>query len=280
VTVDLHLHSSASDGTDRPSDLMAEAHRAGVRIAALCDHDTTAGLAEAAEAASSLGMEFVPGIELSVDHDASKIHMLVYFVGEGSSVLEDRLRVLRDGRRERNLIIVDRLVDLGYDITMEDVRRQAGGPSVGRPHIADALVEKGYFAHRDAVFATLLHDGGPAYVERTRLGAVEAIGLARDIGGVPVIAHPVTIGVPEDGYLPLFRALRDEGLGGIEAHHPMHTPALREHLVDMASGLGIAATGGSDYHGTGKRSYRIGSGTGDLRVPIESYEQLVLQRGR
>ena len=194
--------------------------------------------------------------------------------------LEDRLQELRHGRDARNIEIVERLRDIGYAITLDDVQRHAAGPSVGRPHIADALIEKGYFPHRDAAFEDLLRDGGRAYVSRIRLGAIEAIELVRSRGGVPVIAHPQTIGATAAEYDRVFRDLRDAGLGGIEAHHPMHDPAVRGHLVDVAHSLGIAATGGSDYHGSGKRPYALGVGSGDLRVPASALGELQDQRSR
>jgi len=280
VTLDLHLHSSASDGIDTPAGLIQLAHRAGVGVAALTDHDTTDGLDEGASAAATLGITLIRGVELSVDHADLKMHMLVYFLDHPSAAFEDRLRELRAGRDERNVAIIATLNDLGYAITIDDVLRHAGGRSVGRPHIADALIERGHFEHRDDVFTHLLHDGGPAYAERPRMTAEEAITLARDIDAVAVIAHPATISVPDEGYLAVFRELRDIGLGGIEAHHPLHPPALRSHLANLAASLGIAATGGSDYHGAGKRRYEIGVGSGDLRVPASALHQLERQRSR
>lgn len=278
MAVDLHLHSSVSDGIDEPTDLVALAASARLEAIALTDHDTLDGIPAAEEAARRLGIRFIPGVELSVDHGPHKLHLLVYFTAPGAGPLNDRLGELLAGRHRRNEVILERLGDLGYDVTMEDVFSHARGPSVGRPHIADALVEAGYFPSRDAVFEHLLHDGGPAYVERDRLGAVEAIGLAREQGGVPVIAHPVTIGTSAEESATLFRDLTIAGLGGIEAHHPRHPVPLRHHLADIAASLGIAATGGSDYHGTGKRDYRIGTGSGDLFVPASVIDELEAQR--
>lgn len=276
--IDLHVHSTTSDGIDEPADVVRLASTSGVDVMALTDHDTLAGLPEAAEAAEAVGIRVIPGVELSVDHRASKLHMLVYFVDHEDTPIGRRLEELRTGRSERNVAIVHRLQELGYGITLEDVRRQARGPSVGRPHIADALVEAGFFASRDEVFADLLRDGGQAYVPRPRLAAVEAIELSRASDAVPVVAHPATITVPETGYAELFGELVAAGLGGIEAHHPMHPPELRHRLTELAHDLGIAATGGSDYHGAGVRAYRIGHGTGDLRVPRSAIEELEDQR--
>ena len=278
MPVDLHLHSSVSDGTDAPADLVRLAGEAGMDAISLTDHDTLAGIDEAADTAQSLGLRFVPGVELSVEHEGHTIHLLAYFTEPGPGPLNDRLADLLAGRSERNPAIVGRLNALGYELTIEDVMTHARGPSVGRPHIADALVASGAFPDRDAVFEHLLHDGGPAYVERRRLGAIEAIVLARRQRCVPVVAHPATIGMSGEDSGLLFRQLTDAGLGGIEAHHPMHSPALRSHLAGLARELGIAATGGSDYHGAGKRDYRIGTGRGDLSVPNTALDELEGQR--
>jgi predicted metal-dependent phosphoesterase TrpH len=279
VPVDLHLHSSVSDGTDHPAAIVELAAAAGLEAMALTDHDTLEGIPEVREAADRLGIQCIPGVELSVDHEDRKLHLLVYFTEPGPGPLNDRLAGLLDGRLRRNERILGRLAELGYPLTMDEVLAQAEGPSVGRPHIADALVAGGAFSNRDEVFAHLLRDGGPAYVERERLTATEAITLAREQRAVPVIAHPATIGAPADEAASLFRGLTEIGLGGIEAHHPMHSLPLREHLTGLAHDLGIAATGGSDYHGEGKRAYRVGVGTGDLVVPPRAVEELMDQRG-
>ncbi len=256
------------------------AAQANLTHAALMDHDTLDGVDRARRAADDLGIGFIPGIELSVDHDDTKIHMLVYFLDSREGPLQSHLSDLREGRRERNEQIVANLNELGYEITIADVARQAAGPSIGRPHIADALVHKGYLYSRDEAFSDLLHDGGAAYVERSRLSAGDAIRLARASSAVPVIAHPTTMGLTRDGYGRTFRELTDLGLGGIEAHHPMHDLELRTHITELCAQLGIAATGGSDYHGATKRSYRVGVGRGDLRVPESAVEQLYEQRNR
>ena len=279
MPVDLHLHPSVSDGVDSPAELIDLAADAGLSAVALTDHDTLDGIPEAARRAAERDLRFVPGVELSVDHDGYKLHLLVYFTEPGPGPLNDRMSALLAGRADRNVAIVERLSALGYDVTMEDVRAHAAGPSVGRPHIADALVAAGAFANRSEVFEHLLHDGGPAYVERRRLTATDAIALARSQGSVPVVAHPATIGARADDMSQLLGELVDTGLGGIEAHHSMHPPELRRHLADLATDLGIAATGGSDYHGSGVRDYRIGIGTGDLRVPDDALAALEDQRG-
>lgn len=269
-----------SDGEDSPEQVMRLAAEANLAHVALTDHDTLDGVDRARSEAAILGIGFIPGVELSVDHGRTKIHMLVYFLDSGDGPLQSRLGELRDGRKDRNAHIVEKLNRLGYEITIADVHRHAHGPSVGRPHIADALIEKGYIASRDEAFTDLLRDGGAAHVERFRLTASNAIRLARESDAVPVVAHPVTMGLNRDGYSETFRQLTALGLGGIEAHHPMHDLALRDHLTALASALGVAATGGSDYHGDTKRSYRVGIGRGDLRVPEAAVEQLLEQQSR
>lgn len=275
---DLHLHSNRSDGAESPTHLVEMTAEAGVSKMALVDHDVLDGLNEARIAAEAHGIQFIPGIELSVNHNDMKMHMLVYFIEDKPSPLEAKLPWLREGRNKRNNQIVKNLNDLGYEITIEDVLRWAAGDSVGRPHIADALVEINAADNRDAAFEGLLHDGGLAYVERDRLTAIEAMALARASGGVPVIAHPKTISGGAADYATLFGELVNAGLGGIEAHHASHSLELRDHLTDMAHRLGIAATGGSDFHGNKKREFRIGVGTGDLRVPDTAVEELLAQR--
>jgi 3',5'-nucleoside bisphosphate phosphatase len=274
VSIDLHTHSRASDGTDTPAELVERAAALGLHAVALTDHDTLSGLEEAAQAAQRAGIRLVQGTELSVEHDRLKIHMLVHFLEPTNGPLQDRLAELRDGRTTRNTRIVARLNDLGYEISEADVASQAGGEAVGRPHIADAMIAKGYFDSRAEVFDAVLADGGAAYVQRLRLTAVDAIALATASGAVTTVAHPYTIDRTAPTYAPLFAELRDLGLSGLEAHYPEHAPQLRAHLAELAGDLGLVATGGSDYHGTGKPGIELGSGYGDLVVPDGVLDEL------
>ncbi len=267
MAIDLHTHSSASDGTDSPADLIARAHEAGLTAIALTDHDTLSGIDEARTAAAATDVRFVPGVELSVDHDGRKIHLLVYFLEPGAGPLQDRLADLRAARDRRNVLIVARLRDLGYDIDVAEVAAHAHGEAVGRPHIADALVAKGVVSSRAEAFDALLGDGGIAYVERERLTAAQAIRLATEAHAVTSVAHPYTIDGNADTYPALFAELRDIGLTGIEVFYPEHSADLRRHLATLAGDLGLVATGGSDYHGTGKPGLGVGIGFGDLTVP-------------
>ncbi|MEA3510097.1 MAG: PHP domain-containing protein [Actinomycetota bacterium] len=278
MAVDLHLHSNASDGTDAPTVVVQKAAASHLTAIALTDHDTLFGIPEAQSAAAELPIELVPGVELSVDHNGVKIHMLAYFLEPEPGPLQSRLAMLRDGRDIRNRKIVETLNTLGYPITMHDVHRQVAGNAIGRPHIADALVAAGMVADRSEAFRDLLGDGGSAYVERTRLTATEAITLTTESGGVTSIAHPLTIDPGDSTLRSVFEELREAGLAGIEAYYSQHSPQIRIQLAGVASDLGLVATGGSDYHGTGKPGLEIGTGHGDLVVADSVLDELRARR--
>jgi len=278
MAVDLHLHSNASDGTDSPGVVVEKAAALPLTAIALTDHDTLSGIPAAREAARRLPIELISGVELSVDHDGVKIHMLAYFIDPGPGLLQDRLQDLRSGRDIRNPSIVERLNRLGYRITMEDVLRHSSGDAVGRPHIADALVAAGMVQDRRQAFDELLGDGKPAYVERDRLTATDAIRLAAASGGVTSIAHPFSTGLDASSLRTLFEELRGVGLAGIEAYYSEHAPVVRAQLADLAAELDLVPTGGSDYHGAGKPHLSIGTGRGDLVVPESSLEELRARR--
>ena len=278
MAVDLHVHSSVSDGTEPPDAVVAKAASLGLSAIALTDHDTLSGIPAARAAAASLPIDLVPGVELSVDHDGLKLHMLAYFIEPDAGPLQDRLAMLRAGRDTRNVVIVERLNALGYPITMEDVLRHAGGDAVGRPHIADALVEAGSISSRSEAFEDLLSDGGRAYVERKRLTATEAIDLTIQSGGVNSIAHPLTVNTDASILRSVLGDLRDAGLVGLEAYYSEYAPAIRSQLASVAADLGLVATGGSDYHGAGKPGLEIGTGHGDLVVPGAALEELRQRR--
>jgi predicted metal-dependent phosphoesterase TrpH len=278
MSVDLHTHSSRSDGSDAPAVLIEKAAAAGLTTVALTDHDNLDGIAEARLAAAKHGIGFIPGTELSVEWDTGAMHMLVYFLEPEPGPLQDRLAWLQESRANRNQRIASRLQDLGIDITYEEVLKQAEGSGVGRPHFAALLIEKGHVATFNEAFDVYLAQGRKAYEPRARLGALEAITLARASRAVPVIAHPHTLGVSERDYSTAFSSLAAEGLGGIEAHYSEYPQDLRDHLAAVCSHLGIVATGGSDYHGTYKPEVSIGVGRGDLDVPDKVVEELVAAR--
>lgn len=274
MTVDLHLHSTASDGGDAPADVIKAAASAGLRTIALTDHDNLDGIAEARLAATEHGIDLIAGSELSVEWPRGSMHMLVYFLEPGPGPLQDRLAELQAGRHLRNVEMVGVLSGLGLDITYEEILAEAGGRGVGRPHVAAVMVAKGHVTSIQEAFDLYLAKGRPGYVERLRLDYVEAIELARASGAVPVVAHPHTIGVAADDYGVAFRQLADAGLMGVEAHYPEYQPETRLHLASVAEELGMVATGGSDYHGRFKPEVSIATGRGDLSVPDSAADNL------
>ncbi|MCP4306006.1 MAG: PHP domain-containing protein [bacterium] len=278
MAVDLHLHSTCSDGSDTPAEIVAGAVAVGLSGIALTDHDTLQGIHEAAALAKSSGLRFVGGTELSVTWNDQTMHMLVYFLDPGGGPLQDRLDELRDSRHQRNLEIAEKLRAQGFDMTIEEVEAEAGGGVVGRPHFAGVMIQKGYVENVPEAFERYLGAGRPAYTPRRRLSAKQAISLSRASDAVPVIAHPHTLNLSAEEFSSGFRELVDCGLGGIEAYYGEYNPAMRARIAEICNELGIVATGGSDYHGKYKPHLSIGTGTGDLAVPDVALEQLEQRR--
>ncbi|MDJ0923401.1 MAG: PHP domain-containing protein [Acidimicrobiia bacterium] len=278
MAVDLHLHSTFSDGSATPAEIVAIASDLGLSGIALTDHDTLEGLPDAAAAAERAGLRFIGGTELSVLWREQSMHLLVYCLEPGPGLIEEQLAILRRGRNARNEHIVELLRGLGIDITYADVLSEAGGGVVGRPHFAGVLVNKGIVTSVAEAFDRFLAQGRPAYAPRQRLAAEEAIAYARATGAVPVIAHPHTLNLRADEYADGFAELVDRGLGGIESFYAEYSPELRQRLASICSELGIVATGGSDYHGKYKPQLQVGIGNGDLRVPDEAFDRLLAAR--
>lgn len=274
MAVDLHLHSTFSDGSTRPAEIVAQAVAIGLTGIALTDHDTLAGIADARAAATQHGIPLVAGTELSVLWKEQSMHMLVYFLEPGSGPLQDRMEDLRVSRQERNHRIAARLCDLGLELSIEEVAAEAGGDVIGRPHFAGVMIKKGFVADVPEAFDRYLATGRPAYVGRKRLTATEAIHLARESNAVPVIAHPHTLNLRAEEFAAGFADLVSAGLGGIEAYYGEYTPQMRKRIAEICADLGIVATGGSDYHGRYKPHLEIGIGKGDLKVPDDALEQL------
>jgi predicted metal-dependent phosphoesterase TrpH len=272
VRIDLHTHSSASDGTEPPGGVVASAAVAGIDVVALTDHDTTSGWAEAADAARAHGIALVPGTEVSALSRDVSVHLLSYLQDPADPALGRLIAQTRDARLHRGQAIVERLSNR-YPITWADVvAQQAPGTVVGRPHIADALVALGLVADRTAAFADLLSARGGYYVPYYAPGAAEAVEAIRASGGVPVFAHPGADGrgriVPD----AVIAELAEAGLAGLEVHHRDHTPEQRARLTALADRLGLLVTGSSDYHGTGKDN-RLGEHTTAPEVLAEIERQ-------
>ena len=243
--IDLHSHTTASDGEHSPEDLLTRARVAGVTTLAVTDHDTVSGLARAQAAADARGVRLVPGIEVSTEAEGREVHILGHFVNPtepGLASFSDRLRTERAERMGR---MVERMTQLGFPVTFEEVERIAAGAHLGRPHLALALLARGYVTSTREAFDRFLGDGTPGWVDRFRLPAEEAIAMLHRAGGTATVAHP---GSSKVSAFTLER-LAKAGLDGLEIFHPDHVPSQREAFLRQAGALGLVPTAGSDYHG-------------------------------
>ncbi|GAB2765937.1 PHP domain-containing protein [Nocardioides salsibiostraticola] len=275
MRIDLHTHSNVSDGTQTPTELVRAAADAGLDVVALTDHDTTVGWAEALAAADTYGVAVVPGIEVSTRAPGGGAHLLAYRTDPDHAGLAEVLTRVRSGRGDREPAMIEKLREVGSQITAEDVRRVSGSSeSAGRPHIADALVAIGEVADRDEAFARFLNPGRPGYLDRYAPLLSDAVALVVEAGGVAVIAHPWGrnggSGHPDEA---TFARLAEAGLAGIEVDHQDHSPQDRDQLRAIARNLDLIITGSSDHHGLGKTGHELGCNTTD---PAQ-YERLMAQ---
>ena len=267
--VDLHMHSTASDGRLTPEDVVRKSAENGLTVIALTDHDTVDGIAPALVAAKAFPwLKVIPGIEISTDFPDGEVHVLGYFIDYTDPEFAARLERMRHSRRGRAQGMIAKLRDLGIHIEWHQVLEIAGSGSIGRPHIAQAMLDKGYIASIKEAFTKYIGRGGPAYVEREKITPVEAVKLILRTKGLPVLAHPLTISDPETMVVELKAA----GLVGIEAYYNGYTADEISRLVNLADKYGLIASGGSDYHGLDvSRETMIGG----VDVPIKSAEQLM-----
>lgn len=272
IFADLHAHTTASDGQLRPAALIDAAKAAGVGILAVTDHDTTAGVAEAAEAARMAGIRLVPGVELSAEGAPGKCHLLGLGINPEDPALTRTLAEISAARRERNARMAERLRALGVPITLEEVTAAApAGANVGRPHFAAVLVAKGVVASTREAFDRYLSDEGPAYVTKQTLSPGEAIRLVQGAGGRCFLAHPGLLRLAEhETPETRIRALKALGLDGIEAYYSKHTPAETERFVRLAQKLGLLLTGGSDFHGPDISEARLNAIRDGQPLPSEA----------
>jgi predicted metal-dependent phosphoesterase TrpH len=280
MRIDLHTHSSVSDGTDAPAELVRKALDAGLDVVALTDHDTFDGLDEAAAEGERLGLRVVRGMELSCSRHGSSVHVLAYGADPASPGLAAEMARVRDGRLGRLAGVLRKLAELGVPVSEADVMAEVGNsPSVGRPHIADALIKAGHVRDRQEAFDRFLADGGPAHVHRYTIEVERGVDLVHEAGGVAVIAHPWGRG--REQLLPpsvLEALVRDHGLDGIEVDHQDHDSDIRRRLRALAERLGLLATGSSDYHGTGKLDHDLGCNTTDPEVFTEMQRRLAISK--
>lgn len=269
--IDLHMHTTASDGRLSPTELVQLLAQRRVHIAAISDHDNTDGLDEAlAEATRHPGLRIVPAIEISADHptdEKADVHVLGYFLQYHDRQFQERLRTFRQDREERGLRMVEKLAELGYPVEWERVKAIAGDAPIGRPHVARALVERGYVPTIKDAFKGLLEDGGPAFVDRPHISMREAVELIESVGGVAVLAHPLYI----PGYEEVLSRLADLGFAGFEVHYGEFTPEERQELARLAQRYQMLPLGGSDYHAMGHDNEQL---PGTIGPPLEVFEEL------
>ena len=267
--IDLHCHSSVSDGTETPTQLVRAAIAAGLDTMAITDHDSTAGWDEALTAAAGTGLQIIRGMELSTRYEWRSVHVLGYLFDPHDQRLLTETGRIRDDRLNRAERMVTRISE-DYDVTWSDVLAQSGGVSIGRPHIADALVARGIVGTRSEAFETILHFRAGYYLPHEAPTVLDGVRLIADAGGAPVIAHPATRGRDAVIDEPMLRLLIDAGLAGLEVGHRENTPEGREMLEEWAARYDLVVTGSSDYHGEGKPN-RLAENT----TSAESLERLV-----
>jgi len=279
--IDLHLHTTASDGVRSPSEIVNYAKAKGLQAIAVTDHDTIEGLEEALAEGQRIGFEVIPGIEISAEHSPGSMHLLGYFLDIHHPLLNEKLAYLQKARAERNPKIVENLNRLGVKISYDEVIRASGGGQVGRPHFAQVLQEKGYVRTFQEAFDRFLKKGASAYVDKVRFSSTEAIHFIREAGGVAVVAHPNTLGVNgSKAFEALLLQLIREGLEGIEVHYPEHSPPETAQYKFLAEKHGLVITGGTDYHGIEGTDLDIGVGRGDMKLPYSILENLSAVRNR
>jgi len=274
-SIDLHCHSTASDGTLPPAQVVRLAIDRGLSALSLTDHDTIAGVDEAATEARKLGLDFIPGIEISAEFPhPGTMHLLGYGVDPQSPTLRDLTKTLLAGRDNRNPKIIAKLQQLGVDITMDELTREAGGKVLGRPHIAAILHRKGYVSSIKQAFDKYLAPGGLAYFDKERLTPAQAVQMIIDSGGIPVLAHPIQLRYQNDAQLErIVKDLIDLGLRGIEVMHSDHNAKLVEQYTALADRYHLLKTGGSDFHGSNKSNIQLGDANG-RRIPREFFDAL------
>ncbi len=266
--VDLHLHTTASDGRLTPTELVDLAAGQGLKVIAITDHDSTEGLPEAFEAAGKHpDLTVIPGIELSADVPGNEIHILGYYIPHEDPKVQETLTQFRRGRQDRGRRMVERLREMGMGITWERVQELAGEAAIGRPHVAQALVEGGWVRDTDDAFEKYIGRNSPAYTERAKLSPTDAINLIKSWGGVPVMAHPIYV----DDYLNYVADLTDAGLVGMEVHYAKFSNEQVEELARVADRFGLVPCGGTDYHAIPDRIEYLPGANGP---PPETVEQL------
>lgn len=272
--IDLHTHSTFSDGSYTPEELLQLALDTGLTAIALTDHDSTNGVPRFLAAAHAKPIKAITGVEISADFHPGTMHILGYFMNPRDPALNEHLAWIRGGREARNQEILHKLNQLGLHLTWQEVASCAGEDVVGRPHFAQALITRGYVSGKDEAFDKYLGRGKPAYANRRRLTPSASINLIRESGGVPVLAHPLTLKLAGRELQRLLFDLRNNGLEGIECYYSEHSPDMEKEYLQIAKKMDLVPTGGSDFHGAMAAEIKLGRGFGQLRIPDEVVPQL------
>ena len=279
--IDLHTHSTASDGSMAPKEVVHLAKERGLKAIALTDHDTIDGLAEAVAAGKECGVEVIPGVEISARHPGGSMHILGLFLDYKDNLFAQRLAVLKQARKDRNPQIIVKLNELGIPLTMERVERLSGRGQMGRPHIARALYEGGFVRSLQEAFDIYLGNQGKAYVSKFRFPPQEAIEMIREAKGVPVLAHPFTLGLNKPESLrERLRELAGLGLAGLEVFYPEHSAEQEALYRSLARDLNFLITGGSDFHGDNKPEVDLGRINCQNKLTYDLVEALKAWRQR
>lgn len=281
VEIDLHIHTTASDGTYTPEQVISLAQKLKLKAIAITDHDTVAGSSEALSCGIPPSLDFLTGVEISAApppfySGSGSFHLLGYSIRLDNTELNQTLEKLQEARKNRNPAIIDRLKELGIPVTLDEVRQEVGEAQLGRPHIAQLMVKKGIVASIDEAFERFLGSDGPAYVDKYRVKCSKAIDVILDSGGIPVLAHPGLLDYENDGQLDdLIGQLKKMGIQGIEVFYSEHSPSQTRLFAELARRHALLMTGGTDFHGAIHPDIEMGSGKGNLFIPYELFDKLV-----
>ncbi|GAV21740.1 PHP domain-containing protein [Carboxydothermus pertinax] len=267
--IDLHTHTTASDGTYTPEELVKLAQKERIKILAITDHDSAAGVIEAVGAGEKYGVKVIAGVEISVVFEPTEMHILGYGMDIKDEKFIKTLTRLKENRERRNPLMIKKLNALGFDITLEEVVLEAGGEIVGRPHMARVLLKKGYVSSLEEAFSKYLGKGCPAYVPKEKLTPFEAINIIKQAGGLSFLAHPVYLEKIEVELKKLLEELVSYGLDGIEAYYTYHSEEQTKLYLKLAEEYKLLISGGSDFHGANKPEIILGRGLGSLNIPLE-----------
>jgi len=281
VGIDLHIHTTASDGTFTPSEVVAHAIKLKLKAIAITDHDTLAGSSEALKGGISPALDFLTGVEISAAPPpcyprSGSFHLLGYSIRLDDSELNQTLEKLQQARKSRNPAIINRLNELGIPISLDEVSEKAGDAQLGRPHIAQILIKKGVISSIDEAFDQFLGTDKPAYVDKYRVKCSKAIDAIRGAGGIPVLAHPGLLEYESENQLDdLIGQLKQMGIQGVEVLYTGHTEDQTRLFAELAQRHDLRMTGGSDFHGAIHPDIEMGSGKGNLFIPYELYRKLI-----